>query len=747
MNFLKKIFVITAFFFTFAYSSSYSEIINKVNVKGNERISPETILIFGDITIGQNFEPSDASLLIKKLYETTFFSNISVEFKNNILVINIKENPIINTITLSGEKAKKNREKIKELISNREKSSYVDTNINNDINFIKGFYRSLGFYFVKIETEVQTLDKNRVNITFLIDKGEKAKIAKIYFLGDKKIRDKKLRDIITSQESKFWKIISKNVYLNEQRIDLDKRLLKAYFVNKGYYEVDLTSSNVEYSDGVGFILTFSINAGKRYKFKKIFANVSKVLDQNVFNSLENDFTKLVGEYYSLKKINSILEKIDDISEEKELQFINHGILETLDEDGIEVKINIFEGKKLIVERISITGNSVTNDAVIRGELKIDEGDPYSALLVNKSLNHIKSRNLFSSVDIQKSEGSKEDLTVLNITVEEKATGEIMAGAGIGTEGTTFQAAISENNWLGKGIKLNSGINLSKEKVSGSLAVSDPNYKFTGNRVSATLESSSTDKSTTTGYESSKTGISLGTSYEQWKDIYFSPKIKIAFEDIEAGNASTASVKSMEGNFFNADFEYGLTFDKRNQVFKPTSGYVSNFSQSIPIIQDSSALSNSVRLTRYHGFSDDIIGSLKFLGKTIHGIDNDVRLTERLYMPRNNLRGFKSGKIGPKDGTSYVGGNYLSAINAEAELPNLLPESYKTDVSLFFDAGNVWSVDYNESLNDSSTIRTSIGFGANLYTAVGPLSFTFAQAITSAESDQTERFNFRLGTSF
>ena len=747
MNFLKKIFFIISIFFIFAYSNSYSETINKVNVKGNERISSETVLIFGDITIGQKFEASDASLLIKKLYETTFFSNISVDFKDNVLTINIKENPIINTITLSGEKAKKNREKIKELLSNREKSSYVDTNINNDINFIKGFYRSLGFYFVNIETEVQTLDKNRVNITFLIDKGEKAKIAKIYFLGDKKIRDKKLRDIITSQESKFWKIISKNIYLSEQRIDLDKRLLKAYFINKGYYEVDLTSSNVEYSEGEGFILTFSINAGKRYKFKKIFANVSKVLDQNVFSSLEKDFTDLVGEYYSLKKINTILEKIDDISEEKELQFINHGILETLDQDGIEVKINIFEGKKLLVERISITGNAVTNDSVIRGELKIDEGDPYSALLVNKSLNHIKSRNIFGSVDIQQSKGSKEDLTNLNIVVTEKATGEIMAGVGIGTEGTTMQAAVSENNWLGKGIKLQSGLNLSAEKVSGSLSVSDPNYKFTGNQVYGSIQASSTDKATTTGYESSRTGISLGTSYEQYKDIFFSPSLSVAFEDIEAGSGSTASVKAMEGNFFNADFEYGLTFDKRNQVFKPTSGYVSTFSQSIPIIQDSSSLSNSYRFSRYHGFSDDVIGSLKFLGKTIHGIDDDVRLTNRLYMPGNSLRGFKSGKVGPKDGNSYVGGNYLTAINAEAELPNLLPESYKTDISLFLDAGNVWSVDYNESLDDSSTIRSSIGIGANLYTVVGPLSFTFAQAITSAKTDQTERFNFRLGTSF
>ena len=747
MNDLKKIFLVISLYLIFFVSSSYSETINKVNVKGNDRIASETILIFGDIVVGQNFEPSDANLLIKKLYETTFFSNISVDFKNNTLIINVKENPIINTIVFSGEKAKKYKEKINELISNREKSSFVETNIKNDINFMKGFYRSLGYYFVKIETEIQTLDKNRVNLTFIIDKGEKAKISKIYFLGDKKLRDKKLRDIITSQEAKFWKVVSKNVYLSEQRIDLDKRLLKAYYVNKGYYEVNLTSSNVEYSEGEGFILTFSINAGKRYKFKKIFANVSKSLDQNAFNDLESNFTKLVGEYYSLKEVNSILEKIDEISESKELQFINHGISETLNEDGVEVKINIFEGKKLIVEKITISGNSVTNDDVIRGELKIDEGDPYSALLVNKSINHIKSRNLFASVDIQTLDGSTDDLAALHITVEEKATGEIMAGAGIGTEGTTFTAAVSENNWLGKGVKLQSGLNLSAESVTGSISITDPNYKYSGNSVSTSMQSSSTDKTSTTGYSSTKTGFSLGTSYEQWRNVYFSPEISMAFEDIEASSTATTSVKAMNGNFFNADFKYGLTLDERNRVFKPTSGYVTSFFQSLPLIQDSSSLSNSFKVTGYHGFSENIVGSLKFLGKTIHGVDEDVRLTNRLFMPGNNLRGFKSGKLGPKDGTSYVGGNYLAAVNAEAELPNLLPESLKTDVSVFFDAGNLWSVDYNEALDDSNSIRSSIGIGANMFTVIGPLSFTLAQSITKASSDQTETFNFRLGTSF
>ena len=222
----RKTFILAILFFAFLSVKSYSEVVEKIEIKGNERISNETIIIFGDVAIGKNYEKSDVNSLIKKLYETTFFSNISVELENNKLSIVVKENPIINTITFDGEKANKFKEKIRELLLLQEKGAYIESNVKNDINLIKEFYKSLGFYFVKIEADAEKLQKNRINLKYTIDKGEKAKIAKIFFLGDKKIREKKLRDIITSQEDRFWKFIARSVYLNKARIELDKRLLK-----------------------------------------------------------------------------------------------------------------------------------------------------------------------------------------------------------------------------------------------------------------------------------------------------------------------------------------------------------------------------------------------------------------------------------------------------------------------------------------------------------------------------------------
>ncbi len=740
-------YILTILVFTFP-TKSLSEVVNKVKIVGNERISLESVIVFGDINIGDNFESSDLNLLIKKLYETNFFSNIEVEIENGQMIITVDENPIVNTITFDGEKANKYIDKLTDLFSLKEKGSFVRNKIKSDINIMKGFYRQLGFYFARIDLKVEQLENNRVNLIYIIDRGDKAKIAKINFLGDKKIRDKRLRSIITSQESKFWKVFARNVYLNQGRIELDMRLLKNYYKNRGYYEVDVTSSNVEYSDGLGFVLTYTINAGTRYKFTKISLDIDKALDQSAFLSLGDDLNDVVGDYYSSEKITKILNKVDKLSELKELQFINHGITETLEKDGITVVVRIYEGEKFTIERINIVGNNVTNDDVIRSEMLVDEGDPYSALLINKSINELKSRGIFGKVEHKVAEGSSPSLKVLEISVEETATGEISAGAGIGTNGSSLMFSVSENNWLGKGLLLNSQVNFSKEKVVGSLLLNQPNYNYTGNAVFAQFDISSADYAKTSGFESSKTGIKAGTEFEQWNDIYLAPGISFAYEDIEVQSTASSSIKEMDGSFTNLDFDYRITFDSRNQSYQPTSGHFTRFLQTLPILQDKSSISNGFDTIHYKGLSEDVIASVKLYARSIHGVgDDDVRLTSRLHIPQSKLRGFESRRIGPKDGADYVGGNYVTALSFESQFPNLLPEDYKTDLSAFIDTGNVWSVDYNSALDDSSSIRSSVGVSANVFTTIGPLSFTLAQAISKASTDVTETFNFRLGTSF
>ena len=234
---------------------------------------------------------------------------------------------------------------------------------------------------------------------------------------------------------------------------------------------------------------------------------------------------------------------------------------------------------------------------------------------------------------------------------------------------------------------------------------------------------------------------------KYEDIFISPSIDISYEDISTDATATAAVKKMEGSFSNIDLGYGISLDKRNQTFQPTDGYKTNFIQTLPLIQDSSSILTGLSGSIYHSLSEDVVGSIKYYMRSVHGVDGDVRLTNRLFLPAKRLRGFQASKVGPIDGDDFVGGNYVTALGFEASLPNLLPETLKTDISVFLDTGNVWSVDYNESLDDSNKIRSSVGISANVFTVMGPLNFTLAQDLTKASTDLTERFNFRLGTSF
>ena len=748
MKLLINFFLVTFVLLITLSVNSYSEIINKVVADGNKRVTVESIIVFGDVEIGSNYEQKDVSLLIKKLYETNFFSSISVTIKNSVLSISVVENPFVNRISFKGEKSNKSLDRLRELLSLSEKSSYIKSYVKSDINLIKEYYRQQGFYFVKIDLQVEQLESNRVNLVYYLEKGEKAKISKIYFLGDKKIRNKTLNNVITSQESKFWKFISRNVYLNKGRIELDKRLLKNYYKNVGYYEVDISSSNVEYSDGEGFVLTYTINAGKRYRFGKIFLDVDKALDASAFLSLEENFSEITGDYYSQRKLTKLLEKIDKLSEQKELQFINHGVEETLEENNsIVVKVLIYEGEKFMIERINIVGNNVTNDDVIRSEMLVDEGDPYSVLLINKSINNLKARNIFGKVEHKLSVGSLPDLKVLEVSVDEKATGEISAGAGVGTNGTSFQFAITENNWLGKGVNVVSSLNLSVESVSGGLTVNNPNYNYTGNSLFGSLNASTTDFLTTSGYATNKTSITGGTSFEQYENIYFSPAFTLTYEDIEISNKASSTIKKMAGSYANVDFSYAITNDQRDQAYQTNSGYYSKFVQSIPLLIDNSSFLNGLDINKYYTFTDDIKGQAKFYSRAIIGVDENVRISERLHIPVRRIRGFEARKIGPKDGVEFIGGNYATALSFETGFPNLLPEDTKTDISLFFDTANLWSVDYDTQLDASNTIRSSIGVVANVYTMIGPLNFTLAKSISKAKTDITQVFAFRLGTSF
>ena len=747
---LKKIIIIN-FITLFLSSISFSEIVNKINISGNKRISKESIIVFGKIKVNSDYSSNDLNQVIKDLYETNFFKDINIFLDKGLLTLNIIENPIIEDLEINGVKNSKLKEFLLERINLKSRNSFIESILETDKNIVNNTLRQSGYYFSEVKTSTLTNEEqNSVRLIYDIELGEKAKINKIIFTGDKKVKDKKLKNVITSEESQFWKFISNNIYLNENKINLDLRLLENYYRNNGYYNVNVTNSFAEFKDNNSFNLIFNIDAGEVIYFNNLKLELPTDYEPSKFTKINKLLSKLKNKVYSINKLNKILNEVDKIAISKQYDFVNATLNEKiLPNNKLDIIITLEDSEKFYVEKINIYGNQFTLEETIRNNLIVDEGDPYNEILFNKSINTLKSKNFFTAVTSEILPGSSKNFKVVNINVEEKPTGEISLGAGVGSSGGNFGGGIKENNFLGKGIKVDTNFVISANSVKGSFTYARPNFNYTDNTLFTSLSNTSTDNLKEFGYKTNQSTFSLGTKFEQYENLNFSPEIAGTYENLETTSDATSILKKQTGDYWDMYFNYALDYDQRDQRYQTKSGFRSLFYQEVPIHSKYSEITNSYEFTKYQSlFSSNMIGKLSFHGKAVNSFNNEnVRVSKRLYIPYSKLRGFEFGKIGPIENGDYVGGNYSSSLNLSTTLPQVLPSFQNIDFSYFIDIGNVWGVDYDQVLDKKSSIRSSTGISMDVLTPVGPMNFSFTKPIKKKSTDKTESFRFNLGTTF
>ena len=739
--------ILSFLFLTFFTSVLNAEIVNEIIIEGNKRVSKETIKIYGGIDLNNNISEKDLNIILNNLYETNFFENVEINLERNTLKILLKEYPIINQLIIIGEPSNKLKEQIKKIISLKEKKSFIQSFLSEDTNLIKKLYSSAGYNFASIKTKIRDLDDNSLDLIIEVQRGDKTKISTISFIGNNKIRSNRLKQVIASEEDKFWKVLSKSTVFNEETMNLNERLLINFYKSLGFYDVSVRSNVAEVNQKDNVNLIFSIDEGERYFINKISTKVDSVIDNKLFFPLKEIFSKYAGNYYSPFKVKKMLDEIDIIIDDNDLQFVEHSVSEQVDNNNINITFNIFEGKKDSIERINITGNNITNEDVIRGELIVDEGDPFINLNLEKSIAKIKARGIFKNVKYKVEDGSKDNLKVITIDVEEGATGEISAGAGIGTSGGTVIFSVKENNWLGEGKTIGFEADIDEESLIGRLNYSDPNYNFLGNSINYSVSSESNDKPDL-GYENSVISAGIATSFEQYRNIRVRLGLNASYDDLRTDSSASASLKKQAGTFNELATNYSFTFDKRDRAFMPTSGNITTFSQELPIYADKSFIGNTFSSSFYKSLNENIVGATKIYLSSINGLNNDdVRLSKRKGISQKRLRGFKKNKIGPVDGNDHIGGNYVAALNFETNLPNILPDNTNADLGFFLDFANIWGVDYSDDIDESSKLRSSTGVNATWISPIGPLTFVFSQNISKASTDETESFSFNLGTTF
>ena len=738
--------VFTIFFFLTI--STESKNFNNVLINGNERISNETILIFSEIPKDQVLDSNSLNIILKKLYKTGFFKDVAIKLENKELIIDVIENPIIQTVFIEGIKRNKTEEAIYKILNLKDRSPFNKILIKKDETLILNYLKNSGFYFSKISTTIEDLGKNKVNVFYNVDLGSKARVTKISFIGDKKFKDKKLRNVIVSEEYKIWKVISGKKYLNENMVNLDQRLLTNFYKNKGFFNVNVNSSFANYLGDDKFELIYNIAAGKKYFFNEINLVLPLDYDEKNFIKLKSLFTNLKGKPYSLNSINELLQEIDKIVLSEQYEFLKSSVSEIVKDNLIDFTFKIQESEKFYVEQINIFGNNITLESTIRNNLTVDEGDAFNELLHKKSLSNLKSLNYFNTVEADIIDGSLNGQKIINFTVEEKPTGEISAGAGVGTSGGSVMFGVKENNFLGRGVAFGTNITLDAESLKGVISLNNPNYNGTNRSLNLSAQNISTDRLTDYGYKSNKTGITVGSGFEYYDDLYLNRGLSVSTEKLTTNSKASAYNKSQEGTYFDTFFNYTLDYDKRNQKYQTTDGYRSRFSQKIPLINKSNTLTNTYDYKTYSEWFNENITTLGFYAEATNSLNGkNVKLSDRIFLSPSKLRGFESGKVGPKDGTNFIGGNYVMAVNLATTLPQVLPTLQNIDFSLFFDAANVWGIDYSSTLSDESKIRSSVGVAIDFFTPIGPLNFSLSEVITKTKTDRTETFRFNLGTSF
>jgi len=468
-----------------------------------------------------------------------------------------------------------------------------------------------------------------------------------------------------------------------------------------------------------------------------------------FNIEGNPIDKFIKLVTDIKptQVTLVPDEIDAITTLEQYKFIRANVIENLDQNLINLEFTVEEGEKFYVNRINIFGNTITAESVIRNQLMLDEGDPFSEILVNKSINNLKSLNFFKKVDTKIKHNDDNKTKEIDIFLEEKPTGEIYASAGAGTSGASFGFGIKENNFFGNGIRLDTNALISTSQFKGKFSVTNPNYNNSNKSLYGSIEATEIDNYKTFGYKTNKTGFRIGTNFEYLNDFYLGLNSSNFYETIETNSTASAQQQSQEGNYWDSFIKFDMNYDKRNQKFQTSSGFKSFYSLNLPVVSDTNTIKNFYNYSKYFSFFDKNYSSISLYLQSANSINNkNIKLSERITIPSSRLRGFEYGRVGPKDGDDYVGGNYAYTLNFASNVPLVLEDSQNLDFLIFADMADIWGVDYNSSIKGNGT-RSSVGVALDWMSPVGPVNFSLAYPISKQTGDKTESFRFNLGTTF
>ena len=727
--------------------------VRNIVVQGAQRIERETVLSYLALKEGDPIDASRINKSLKTLFATGLFADVAIHQEGQDIVIRVVENPIINRVAFEGNKRVKD-DVLEAETQLRPRVVYTRTRVQSDVRRILEVYRRSGRFAARVEPKVIQKGQNRVDLVYEIEEGPDTGVHKISFIGNRFVSDSALRDEIITKETRWYRFLSNADTYDPDKLTFDRELLRRFYLANGFADFRVSSAVAELSeDRTGFFLTFTVEEGDRYRFGD-FNVVSKIKDIDP-EPLKQMLELKSGDWYNADQVDETILKMTDFVGSKGYAFVDIRPVIERDRENktINITFEILDAPKVYVERIDIRGNVRTMDKVIRREFQLVEGDAFNTAKLRRSRDRIRALGFFKSAEVNNIPGSRPDSTIVQVDVEEQSTGEISVGAGFSTtSGLLGEVAFRERNLLGKGQDLKVATSLGQKETTLDLSFTEP--YFLDKELSAGFDAFHTvkDEQDRSSYDSRETGGALRLGYNITDYGSQSLHYRFSRETIKnVDDSASIYVKAQEGTESVSSVGHTLSYDRRNSKADPTSGY------KLSLSNDVAGLGGTVNFFRtkitgsyYYPFTKStylITGAS--IGHIV-GLGEDVRLNDRFYLGGDDLRGFESGGVGPRDVSTKdaLGGNQYASGSVELRFPLGLPDEFGLTGAAFSDFGTLRDVDETGSnIKDVDRVRASVGVGVNWQSPSGPVRVAFSQAIRQEDFDETEVFRFSFGTRF
>jgi outer membrane protein insertion porin family len=749
-------------------------VIRDIKVTGNRRIEPETVRSYLTLTVGQRYDPYRADESVKALFNTGLFRDARINLQGSTVVVSVVENPILNRVAFEGNSEVKT-DTLTQEVQLKPRAIYTRARVQSDVQRILDVYRRQGHYATQVDAQIIELDNNRVDLVFDIREGPETKVVGINFIGNAAFSDSELRGVITTTESSLLDFLKPTSIYDPDRFNLDRELLRRYYLKNGYADMRVVSAIADVDrEGKGFFLTFTVDEGARYNFGHV--NVEVTLPSLNPDALRGKLLTHSGEIYNAEAIDKTAEALTVAVAEQGYAFGQ--VRPRVERDPVTRTISVVyvveQGPRVYIERINIAGNFRTEDYVIRREFRLAEGDAYNKIMVDQARQRLLLLGFFKDVKVNKEPGSGGDRVILTVQVEEQSTGELSFAVGYSTnEGVIGDITYTERNLLGTGQFLQ--VKLTGSFVSGGANVSwteprflDRNMSFGIDVFANNVDYTASSGYTVAGYADFKVGGSVRLGFALLDSLWLNTNYTLMQDDVYNvdPNASFA-VQQIAGSAVISSVGYSLIYDTRNNRKNPSRGFYFSWSQDFAGAGGDVDYIRSIAEVRgYYPLYKQITLVGRAIGGTITGWNGqDVRIVDAFYKGGETIRGFFTAGLGPRaqDTGDALGGKTFYAGTAEVRFPlPFVPDDLGFGGAVFADAGSVYGTDAQKFayayatkhnvantlvVEDSDTLRTSVGASLLWNSPVGPLRADFAYVINKAAFDQTQVFRFGAATKF